>query len=84
MRLLNCVSCHDILSVLSDWRYCSCGRSASRYIKDTSAIEVLGSAKIIEIDDREYKNLLQNSRAKFDCKYAIVDGFRIQRAKLPI
>lgn len=84
MKLLNCVYCHDILLVINDWRYCNCGKSASRFIKNTPAIEIIGCAKVIDIDDQGYKHLLQNSWAKVECKYVVIDGLRIQRANLPI
>jgi hypothetical protein len=84
MRLFNCVLCHDILLVTNDWRRCVCGKSASRYLKDTTAIEITGTAKIIDVDDNGYGCLIQNSKAKWDCKFLFVDGLRIQRTKLPI
>ncbi len=58
MKLLNCTECHDLQKLLvSDWRKCPCGKAAARYMDDGKRAQVWGSARIIGIDNRDYKKI---------------------------
>lgn len=59
MKLLNCMRCHDILSLTDGkLRTCRCGQSEGRYINE---LEVLykGQCRILGIANSEYTSSLK-------------------------
>ena len=54
MKLLNCLMCHDVLSLGRETRKCICGRSAARYRKDGVIAEITGPARLLGMINNEY------------------------------
>jgi hypothetical protein len=53
MKLLNCISCQDIVLLQKEWRTCKCGKSSGRYTTAVLA-EYQGPARIIGVRSLDY------------------------------
>ena len=54
MKLLNCLECHDILSlILEKHRQCRCGKSGGQYV-GLKEVEYSGPARILHIRNEDY------------------------------
>ena len=81
MKLLNCTACHDVALLRGAWRYCACGKSGARYLRDGTSAEVWGHGRILGIDGAEYRKSLDDHRVRFDCFVMPDSHSRVRRVR---
>lgn len=81
MKLLNCTLCHDIVKLQGAWRWCVCGQSAARYLRDGRSAEVWGHGRVLGLDSAQYGKSVANHKAEMGL-FVMTDGHpRVRRAK---
>lgn len=81
MKLLNCTTCHDFVSLRASWRRCACGRSAARYLRDGESAEVSGDGRVFGLDGNLYRMSLDDRRMSLMVYPKEEDGLRVRRVK---
>jgi hypothetical protein len=81
MKLLVCYECHDMVRIYPEWRWCKCGKSAGRSLKDEVSVQIFGSSKIAEINTVNLIAMLNNKKYSTTIQYVSEDGNKIQRTK---
>jgi hypothetical protein len=69
------------MRVYSEWRWCKCGKSASRCLKDDISIQIFGSSKIIKFCTLGLIAMLNNKKYSFAIQSVSEDGNKVQRIK---
>ena len=81
MKLFTCSVCHDTMRVYPEWRWCKCGKSASRCLKDDISVQIFGSSKILEINTLGFIAMLDNKKYASAIQSVSEDGNKVQRIK---
>lgn len=86
MKLLNCLECHDIVSLVPSFkdrgsRFCWCGSSYAQYI-DEILVEYGGPCRILGMSNSEYRESIKAKVIPYITRYdwfPIPEGNNIKR-----
>lgn len=74
MKLLNCLVCHDIVSIrLTHARKCECGKCEAIYLADKITVKFSGPARILGIREDSYDDSLDSKDYARNYQWFVID-----------